>query len=131
MSAVTPHNPTKLSSRFEIRKLTSEHVMWAAAIIIHSNVHYSPIWSVVYPENKADRCYKGLSATTYLIEHQIDSGLSYGVFDTQYKFKRPESAITGGKLYWDEKDLSVTKEQLLEQMDFPLVSIAMSYDGAN
>ncbi len=37
----------------------------------------------------------------YLCMHQIASGHSLGVFDREYQFRRPESASTGGKLYWD------------------------------
>lgn len=69
--------------------------------------------------------------------HQIDSGLSYGVFDTQYKFKRAESAAAAagggeGALYWDASaNPDATAEELLAQMDFPLVSIAMALDQFN
>lgn len=60
--------------------------------------------------------------------HQIASGLSYGVFDTQYKFKRADSASKGGALYWDESNTEATADELLSQMDFPLISIAMALD---
>lgn len=67
-----------------------------------------------------------------MMAHQIDSGLSYGVFDTQYKFKRPESVPSGGALYWDQKaNPDATEAELLEQMDFPLLSIAMALDQFN
>ena len=56
--------------------------------------------------------------------------MSFGIFDTQYKFKRPESASTQGKLYWDENDLDSDGAALLQQMDFPLVSVALAYDGS-
>lgn len=73
----------------------------------------------------------------YLVRHQINSGLSFGVFDTEYVFKREASKTTDGKLYWDLSEPSVKAEhgiegeaqRLLEQMDFPLVSVALSYDG--
>lgn len=63
--------------------------------------------------------------------------MSFGVFDTQYKFKREESAATGGAVYWDQSEPSIEESQgleaeskrLLEQMDFPLVSIGLSYDA--
>ncbi|CAL5868011.1 uncharacterized protein PFLUO_LOCUS2234 [Penicillium psychrofluorescens] len=63
------------------------------------------------------------------MKHQIDSGRSLGIFDKEYQYKRPESAATGGKLYWNLDDESATESELAEQMDFPLVSIAMAYDG--
>lgn len=67
----------------------------------------------------------------YLVYHQINSGMSFGIFDLEYKFKRPESAATGGKLYWDEKNLDADGPALLEQMDYPLCSVALAYDGIN
>ena len=67
----------------------------------------------------------------YLITHQISSGLSYGVFDTQYVYKRPESSATEGNVYFDLSDNNASAEDLLSQMDFPLVSVALSYDGSN
>jgi hypothetical protein len=57
--------------------------------------------------------------------------MSFGIFDTQYEYKRPESAATHGKLYWDENDFDSDGAALLEQMDFPLVSIALAYDGSD
>lgn len=122
---------TGLPPQFEIRKLTPEHLQWAAAILSYTNIFFSPVWAVVYPDNKTKRLYDMMQASDYLVAHQIESGLSYGVFDTNYTFKRPESSPTGGKLYWDHTDIRATKHELLGQMDFPLVSIALSYDGIN
>ncbi|KAF7587964.1 hypothetical protein BBP40_006472 [Aspergillus hancockii] len=123
--------PFSLTPRFEIRKLGPEHQDWANAIVIHSNVFCSPVWPKIYPENKTKRLYDSFTASDYLISHQIASGLSYGIFDLEYMYKYPGSAATNGKLHWDFSDESATKEQLVEQMDFPLVSVAMSYNGAN
>jgi len=94
---------------------------------------HSPVWPLIYPEHKAQRIFASKEPGSYLIEHQISSGMSFGVFDTEYKFKRPESEATGGALYWDElKDSpDATSEELLERMDFPLASIALAYDGIN
>ncbi|CAI7595923.1 unnamed protein product [Penicillium glandicola] len=114
---------------YEIRVLGSEHEEWARAICIHTNIFHSPLWPVVYPENKTQRAYRTFRAAHYLIKHQIDSGKSLGIFDREYQYKRPESALTGGKLYWNLDDESATESELAEQMDFPLVSIAMAYDG--
>lgn len=74
-----------------------------------------------------------MDTATYLVEHQIASGMSFGVFDLDYHFKRPESEATGGALYWDDlKDSpDATSEELLERMDFPLASVALAYDGIN
>ncbi len=91
---------------------------------------YSPVWPVVYPEDKTGRIYRGFPAGDYLVRHQIESGHSFGVFDLEYEFKREESK-PNGKLYWDLKDTSLDKDQLQDQMDFPLVSLALAYDGIN
>jgi hypothetical protein len=135
----TASNPSTLPQRFAIRRLGPEHSDWAKAIVLHSNLYHSPAWPVLYPENITARLHKSFKGATYLIDHQIDSGLSYGVFDTQYEFKRPSSAETGGKLWWDESEASVQdthgleaeSARLLQQMDFPLVSVALSYDAIN
>jgi len=119
----------KLSPRYEIRKLSPEHLDWSKAILTHSNIFCSPVWKVLYPDDKAKRAYGMFTNLDYHVLHGITSGHSYGAFDTEYKFKRPESAATGGKLYWDVDNLDATSSELLEQMDFPLVSIALGYDG--
>lgn len=124
-------NPTKLSARYEIRQLTPAEIPWAAAIVCHSNTFYSPVWTVAYTSDHTARIYKMHAVCDYLIRHQVNSGMSFGIFDLEYKFKRPESAATGGKLYWDENNLEAGKEELLEQMDFPLASVALAYDGIN
>jgi hypothetical protein len=114
----------------EIRKLTLEHIAWANAITAHSMVFYSPVWSSIYQKNQTALCYRALEAGEYFLRHQIESGMSFGIFDTNYQYRHPESAEAGGKLLWDASNADSTKEELLEQMDFPLVSVAMSYDGA-
>ena len=134
-----PSNPSSLKPRYEIRQLGPKHVAWAAAIVSHSNGFYSPVWPVLYPKmNGKDAIQLALDAT-YLVEHQVNSGLSFGVFDTEYVFKREESKATEGKLYWDVSEPSVKEshgleaeaQRLLQQMDFPLVSVALSYDAFN
>lgn len=73
------------------------------------------------------------------MDHQIESGLSYGVFDTEYEYKTEEGKKAGGKLLWDMSEPSIEKteglsaesQRMLKQMDFPLVSVAMSYDSIN
>ncbi|PGH05339.1 hypothetical protein GX51_03060 [Blastomyces parvus] len=125
--------PTTLPPRFEIRQLGPEHIEWAKALHCHSNSFISPVWPKLHPEFPPWVVYDSYAAFDHLIRHQVESGLSYGVFDTEYKFKNPESAKTGGKLYWqkpttDAEREATTQASLLEQMDFPLVSIALSFD---
>lgn len=97
----------------------------------HSNMFHSPVWSIAYPEDKTKRVHAMMSRSGYLVTHQINSGMSFGIFDLEYKYKKPESAATGGRLYWDENDLDADAPKLLEQMDFPLCSVALAYDGIN
>ena len=123
-------NPTYLDRRYEIRQLTEAEMPWISAIIIHTNLFYSPVWPLVYPHEKTKRVRQGMTGGDYLVRHQVESGMSFGIFDTQYEYKRPESASVGGKLYWDENDLDSDSEALLQQMDFPLVSVATAYDGS-
>jgi len=130
LSVATPSNPTHLPARYEIRRLTEAHIPWASAMVCHANMFYSPVWPVVYPEGKTARLYQGFTAADYLVRHQISSGHSFGVFDLEYRFRRPESQ-PGGKLHWDLDDTDADADRLLEQMDFPLVSIALAYDGFN
>ncbi|PNY28311.1 Uncharacterized protein TCAP_01772 [Tolypocladium capitatum] len=120
---------TNLPSRYEIRVLEPEHVEWAAAIVVHSNMFYSPVWTVLYPDNKTARAYDCLKHATYLVEHQIKSNRSLGAFDKEHRFRRQESVATGGALYWDLSDEGADADKLLEQMDFPLVSVALAYDS--
>ncbi|KAK7544213.1 uncharacterized protein J3D65DRAFT_608832 [Phyllosticta citribraziliensis] len=120
-----------LPSRYEIRKLGPEHLDWAKAIVAHSNMFHSPVWPVIFPGRKTKRTYALFRSIDYLCRHSISSGLSYGVFDKLYAFKNPDSIPNGGRLYWDERDLEADGVDLLEQMDFPLVSVAMSYDSIN
>ncbi len=127
----TEHNPTELPSRYEIRRLTDRDVSWVSAVVIHSNLFHSTIFAVTYPDGLVQRCYDSFRQVEYLIKHQIDSGHSFGVFDLEYEFKTEEARKDGGQLLWDLKNLEVTSDDLLRQMDFPLVSVAMSYDGIN
>ncbi len=124
-------NPTHLPPRYEIRQLSTKHIQWAVAIVLHTNIFHSPIWPVVYPEDKTRRLRQGVQAADYLVRHQVESGMSFGVFDKEYQYKRPASAATQGKLYWDRDDFKSDGPALLQQMDFPLVSVALAYDGNN
>ncbi|KAI1420783.1 hypothetical protein F5Y12DRAFT_790888 [Xylaria sp. FL1777] len=119
----------KLSSRYEIRTLEPEHLEWAKALFAHSFVFGSPLWRSLYPLDKTARFYGLYQASDYLIRHQISSGLSLGVFDTEYEFKNPDSAASGGALSFDFGDPSVDEDELLQQIDTPLVSIACAFDA--
>lgn len=118
-----------LPPRYEVRTLGKEHEVWASAIIYHSFVHSNKLWAELYPEkDKTLRIYSAVVAGQAIVSHQARSGLSLGIFDKEYRFKRPESEKTGGKLYWDFLNTDATRQELLDQMDFPLVSVAMAFD---
>lgn len=64
--------------------------------------------------------------------------MSLGVFDKEFKYSTDEARKEGGKFYWDDwpdeetrqRELEkMTLDDLLKRMDFPLVSIVLSYDG--
>ncbi|KAI0132815.1 hypothetical protein BJ170DRAFT_263092 [Xylariales sp. AK1849] len=122
---------TGLPPRYEIRTLGRQHADWCKAIVMHSNVFASPVWAKLYPDNQTGLCYRMFKEGDYLINHQIDSGLSLGIFDNHYQFKSPEAEAAGGKLYWNLGDENVDRDTLLRQMDFPLVSVATAYDSFN
>lgn len=94
---------------------------------------HSPVWPVVYPDNLIARSFDVFHKLEHLVDHQIESGLSIGVFDKEYEYKTAEGKAAGGALLWDDKnlDVDVGGKTLLDQMDFPLVSIALSYDNFN
>ncbi|KAK8091220.1 hypothetical protein PG994_000725 [Apiospora phragmitis] len=110
-----------LPARYEIRTLGPEHVEWAKAIMTHSNAFGSAVWSVLWPGEMTAISYKVFETADHMIEHQIASGYSLGLFDTEYRYKRPASATTSGKLWWNTTDLGADGDKLLEQMDFPLL----------
>lgn len=114
---------------YEIRQLQPEHLTWVQAIVAHSMAFDSPIWSLVHPGRQTQRAYDMFKAIEPSSQHCIHSNLSYGVFIKNWTPSRPDSG-PNGHLHWDFNDLSGTREDLLNQMDFPLVSIAMSQDGA-
>lgn len=120
-----------LPSRYEIRTLGPEHAEWARAIVMHSTCFASPVWSKmqVYAEGKTALCYRLFRATVYLMDHQVRSGLSLGIFDREYEFRRPESAASEGMLHWNLDDDTADEATLRDQMDFPLVSVALAYDS--
>jgi hypothetical protein len=124
-----PVNPSTLAPRYEIRRLTPHDAAAAASIVCHSNCFHSTVFPLLYNDMRT-RIHDMLTAATYLVDHQIESGMSFGVFDSQYEYKTDEARAAGGKLLWNREE-NASSEKLLEQMDFPLVSVALSYDAHN
>ena len=108
---------------YEIRQLEPDHVEWVQAIVGYTMSYKSPIWEDVRYDRgddrgKTQRAYDMFHAIRDSSLQAINSGLSYGVFDKTWK---GEYGVT-----WDFTKPNATEEQLLEGMQFPLVSIAMS-----
>ncbi|KAH8652214.1 hypothetical protein BX600DRAFT_441111 [Xylariales sp. PMI_506] len=124
----------RLPPRYEIRPIQPEHARWCRALLIQGLVLSAPVWRPVIPEPKVKTMLGAVDALEPFYRKALSSGLSYALFDTQYQFKRPESAAGGGALYWDEIDpedpeLEAKGEQwMLDKMDFPIVGLALSYD---
>ncbi|KAI5868706.1 hypothetical protein GGS23DRAFT_546843 [Durotheca rogersii] len=128
----TAPETTELVPGFEVRPLGPEHLDVVKALSNHSMMFESPIWSKIIPlSEQTKHVYRLFEIMGPWAMHGLKSGHSYGLFDTNYVYKRPESAAApgGGKLYWDFDNLSATKEELLQQLDSPLVSVALAYDG--
>ncbi|KAK4143932.1 uncharacterized protein C8A04DRAFT_11935 [Dichotomopilus funicola] len=117
---------TALPDGYYIAQLRAEHLPWVQAIVAHTMSFDSPVWSRVdYPDGgPTQRAYDMYHAMETSSLQSIKSELSYGVF---WAGHRPNST---GTLHWDFTNPHATRAQLLEQMDFPLVSIAMSKDVA-
>jgi hypothetical protein len=120
---------TDLTPRYKVRLLEARDAPVVSAILTHTNVFHSPMWSVAQPEEQTKRCYELYNSLDYLANAAISSQLSYAVYDKEYKFKRPNTAATDGALYWDQTNLTATSQQLLDEIDSPIVSICMAYDG--
>ncbi|RYP26745.1 hypothetical protein DL768_011580 [Monosporascus sp. mg162] len=117
-----------LPSRYEIRVLSPQHSDWVSTILFHNTAFASLIRTKICTEDLMRRCYTTFQLSAHMVDQQLASGLSLGVFDKEHEFKRAESVPTGGKLYWDFNDESEDERGLAEQMDSPLVSVAMAFD---
>ena len=130
VSAAHSANPSPLPARYEIVKLSMADFDFCKAIWCHTEILNMPMCVAIYNKDMGV-FWRTMDTIDHLIQHQLESGLSYGVIDTQYVYKRKESETSGGRLYWDDRTALVDDRALLDVMDFPLVSIAVSYDQAN
>lgn len=75
--------PLPEPERYEIRPLQLEDADAASAIIAHGATFDSPLWAPIHDVgNKSTRAYHLWRAIRPLACRYIQSGLSYGVFDT-------------------------------------------------
>ncbi|KAH8205125.1 hypothetical protein TruAng_000690 [Truncatella angustata] len=123
-----------LPSQYEIRRIQPEHEDWCRALMLQGMLLRAPVWRPIISEPKVKTILESFQLLESYYTFHFRNGLSYALYDTEYKFKRPESVKTGGALYWDEIDIGDPEleekgEQLmLEKMDFPIVALALSYD---
>ncbi|KAI1493989.1 hypothetical protein F5X96DRAFT_79270 [Biscogniauxia mediterranea] len=136
---VTETYGVHLPPRFEIRRLGTNVEKWVGAMGAYSLVFNSRLFAPLYKDRQpVKRVLDDHAKRPAPYLHSIKSGLSYGIYDKEYRFKRPESAATGGALYWHELDPNDPdletpsgRQKLLDAMDFPLVSVAYSHDAAD
>ncbi|ETS75602.1 hypothetical protein PFICI_12546 [Pestalotiopsis fici W106-1] len=95
--------------------------------MIHGFLLRPSIWQPLLPEPKVGNALRAFAALDGHFMHAINSGCSYAIVDSEYEFRKAESAVTGGCLYWDQLDPEdpdfETKGTMLmlEGMDFPVV----------
>ncbi|KAK6085178.1 hypothetical protein SCUP234_02119 [Seiridium cupressi] len=124
-----------LPSRYKIVPIDASIAPWVKALMIHGFFLRPSIWQPLLPKPKVSNALRSFNAIGGHFSHSIDSGHSYAIIDSEYEYKRPESASSGGALYWDELDPSDPdferdgKDKMLERMDCPVVCIALSVDG--
>jgi hypothetical protein len=120
---------------YEILPLEVKHLPWVAAIVGQTMALDSPILTSAFPHDQTQRAYDAARAIRPSSEHCIKSGLSFGVFVKNWKPRFPDTQAGDTKearrVHWDTANPSATREELLEQMDSPLVSIAMHKDATN
>lgn len=134
MSPVSELYGISLPPRYEIRQIGPEHEEWCRALLLQGLLLRAPVWAPLVPAPRIKTALRGFTAVGSYYAHSLLNGLTYGIFDKEYQFKRPESAKTGGAVYWSEIDpedpeLETRGEQwMLDKMDFPIVCLALSYD---
>lgn len=133
-------SPFPAGSRYEIRRQTTPiHALWATAIVAQSQVYKSPVFSEVYTPSAA-QFDLWLSKHLPFIENYISPtwSLNLGVFDLEHEYSSEKAREADGKFFWNEwpdeeskkRELeNMTLDEVVKRMDFPLVAVALSYDG--
>ncbi|KAI0162195.1 hypothetical protein GGR57DRAFT_453377 [Xylariaceae sp. FL1272] len=129
-----------LPSRYEIRRVGPEFEPWLRVLSRYIQLLDTRVFGPMYKNRQPVRKILLENAKNEVKSgtlHCLKGGMSYAIFDKEYKFKRPESVATGGGVYWheidpDEPGLEATGQQrLLDAMDFPPVAMALSFDKAD
>ena len=127
----------QLPARYELRRLEPKHSEWFKAIITHTTMYQNDVFAPLYLGQQARLCLQISRSLQGHYDPILAAGLSFGIFDKEYKYKRPISEASGGALYWAElneqdPDLEANGRKLLsDHMDFPLVSVAGALDIAS
>ncbi|KAF4947528.1 hypothetical protein FSARC_13946 [Fusarium sarcochroum] len=135
--AVTDLHGVELPARYEIRRLEKKHGDWVNALTRHAGFYGSEVWAPLYVGMARRLTLQSYKVNKGQVDVMLAKNLSYGIFDKEYEFKRPESAATGGAVYWNDLDeWDGTKEfdgrrELRDAMDFPMVSVVISVDDAD
>jgi hypothetical protein len=97
------------------------------------------LWKPLLPFPKTANALAGLEKLSGYYAQAIASGMSFGIFDTQYRFKQPSLAARNQMLHWrgpnsplDPGQTSFEMygaSQMRDSMDFPLVCMALSVDA--
>ncbi|KAI1075688.1 hypothetical protein F5B20DRAFT_585056 [Whalleya microplaca] len=125
-----------LDPRYQIRRVDPSVGDWAKAMGVEGFLlRDATLWKPILPAPKTANALKGFRKLSGHYNHSIMSGHSYAIFDTQYRYRRTQSAAYGGMLYWDELDPRESgfekhgRRKMLERMDFPMVCIAFAFDA--
>ncbi|KAK7951206.1 uncharacterized protein PG986_006934 [Apiospora aurea] len=143
----------QLPPRYTIRPLDAGVIDWAKALAVQGFLLGPSIWQPLMAAPKTRSALRAFDALHGYYLHAVNSGVSYGVFDSEYEFARPESTSiastsngedasqhesSGGAIYWHELDPDAEPDfetgggarRMVEGMDFPLVCVALSCDLA-
>ncbi|KAK8055331.1 hypothetical protein PG993_000558 [Apiospora rasikravindrae] len=149
---------TQLPPRYTIRPIDAGVIDWAKALAVQGFLLGPSIWEPLMAAPKTRSALRAFDALHGYYMHAVNSGVSYGVFDSEYEFARAESTLSnepaaatttngegasqhessGGAVYWHELDPDTEPDfetgggarRMIEGMDFPLVCVALSCDLA-
>ncbi|KAK7965177.1 hypothetical protein PG988_010181 [Apiospora saccharicola] len=84
----------QLPPRYTIRPIDAGVADWAKALAVQGFLLGPSIWSPLMAAPKTRSALRAFGALHGYYMHAVESGVSYGVFDSEYEFARPESKST-------------------------------------
>lgn len=84
----------QLPPRYTIRPIDAGVADWAKALAVQGFLLGPSIWSPLMAAPKTRSALRAFDALHGYYMHAVNSGVSYGVFDSEYEFARAESAST-------------------------------------